>query len=462
MTPLSRYSLPIFLVLVVIALLIRGQALATGEIDEHNRFILNGEPFFPLGLYVVHCTNSTEYADQLSEIADSPFDTLMNYAVNKCGSAATDAQILTYLDELESLGLKLVFSLKDYFDGGQDDIDAISHKVTIFKSHPAVISWYLNDELDPATYLAQLEERYQRIKELDDENPVWSVHWNTDWMLQEAHTTDIVGMDSYPIAHGSITWVAEVADAASATGKSLWFVPQIFSWTDYPGDFRAATGRPPTKEEMRAMTYLAINHGARGLIYYSYFNIWDDRDYDKPETTYEVRWPQIKGIAAEIDELRDVILSTDETNGTDITCSHPGSIDFKLIRRGFVYYLFAVNVEKEKIPDPILFENIPANPEIIDVLFENGRHVVTATNDSAKFTDTFDSYEVHVYLWTQDGDIYCDGRVDLADAVVTSQAIADLREQELCLSADVNGDGKIDLSELIYILQYIAGLRAGS
>ena len=519
--------------LISIVLFADGTASASWEIDEHNRFILNGEPFFPLGLYVVECTNGS-YAAELDEIADSPFDTLMNYAVNRCGTDATDGQILGYLDQLASRDLKLIFSLSEYFDGVPagtatwafsvptggtfdlygwwtggsnrasdapytvsygsfsqtidvnqtvqtgawnhigtftfagstsgtvvlgndangyviadaigwdtdgdsnpdiiiDDVDAgfstqgngwltstsvnsylnhehyhakfsddmatITHKVNTFKTHPAVISWYLNDERNPTNYLSQLEERYAAITQADGNHPVWSVHWNTAWLLQEAHTTDIVGMDSYPIDNLPITVVGDVADTALQTGKPLWFVPQIFNWQDYPWDFRAATGRAPTREEMRAMTYLATNHGAKGLIYYSYFNIRDDADY-------AARWPQIKAIATEIDQLRPVLLSTYQTSDNDIICSNP-NIDIKLMKEGNASYLFAVNTAFDADGNAIPISGVPFDVNLANaplkfhVLFEN-RHVIV---DNSTFLDNFlGDRSVHVYETDSDGD----------------------------------------------------------
>ena len=250
-------------------ILISGMAYAgaskssTSYIDDNNRFILNGEPFFPLGLFVVQSLTDTS---QVNEIAKSPFDTVMNYNINN----GTDAQITNYLNQLQARNLKLIFSLKKYIGHGLGDINTITHKVNSFKDHPAIISWYMNDERGPE-HLRELDDRYQKVRQLDDNHPVWSVHWNTHWLIQEAHTTDIVGVDPYPIDNKPITLVSKMADAANKAGRPLWLVPQIFDWRDYPGDFRAATGRPPTQEEMRAMTYLAVNHGARGLIYYSYF-----------------------------------------------------------------------------------------------------------------------------------------------------------------------------------------------
>ena len=321
----------------------------TYQIDSHNRFILNGEPFFPLGLYVVQCANGS-YSTELDEISDSPFDTLMNYAINGCGSDATVEQINTYLDEVESRNLKVIFSFQEYFSGcfaayevcDNPDIldttgDIITQKVAAHKYHDALLAWYLYEEVCPDC-LTQLGEGYGLVKALDTDHPVWTVHWNTNWLLQETHTTDIVGVDPYPIDNHPITLVSQMADAASSAGKPLWLVPQIFDWRDYPWDPRSNTGRPPTKEEMRAMSYLATNHGAKGLIYYSYFNIRDDADY-------AVRWQEIKDIATEIDTLRPVFMSTEETQIDDVICDNE-NIDIKLMKKDDTYYLFAVNTRE--------------------------------------------------------------------------------------------------------------------
>ena len=92
-----------------------GKASAAWEIDEHNRFILDGEPFFPLGLYVAQCPD-VDQSEQLDQITDGPFDTLLNYPINKCGFPPDDfeptpQQIHDYMNALTSRGLKLIFSL---------------------------------------------------------------------------------------------------------------------------------------------------------------------------------------------------------------------------------------------------------------------------------------------------------------------------------------------------------------
>lgn len=370
---------------IVILLCSFAQAADTPRLDEHDRLIVKGEPFFPLGLFVVHCTNG-RYDKRLEEIADSPFDTVMNYAVNKCGSNAGLEEIRTYLDKLQSHNLKLIYSLKDYFGNGQKDLQAIETRVNAFRDHPAIISWYLNDELPPK-HIPELQKRYDLIKRLDPRRPVWSVHWNSRWLLAEAHTTDIVGADPYPIGNLAITLVSWMADRARGSGKPLWLVPQIFDWSDYPADHRAKTGRPPTFEEMRAMTYLATNHGAKGLIYYSYFNIRDD-------DTFDVRWPQIKKIASEVKQLKPVFLSTDKIENVRVDCDDD-AIDFKLMKKDNQYYLFAVNT-LDSILNDVPFEQ-PTKTTKIDVLFEKGRSL--SSDKSGGFTDDFAPYEVHIYRW---------------------------------------------------------------
>ncbi len=230
-------------------------------------------------------------------------------------------------------------------------LDTIAHKVDTFRIYSAVISWYINDERE-LSCLPELVSAYNRIKQSDQDHAVWSVHWNTEWLLPEAHTTDILGMDSYPIDHkanpmGEVIGVADAAAQVGAqTGKPFWFVPQIFDWNDYrawlsPGDDRLNAKRPPNKAEMRAMSYLAVNHGAKGLIYYSYFDIRNDANYD-------TRWIEIKDIASEIDQLRSVFLSTSQTSDNDVTCNN-GDIGFKLMWYDGIYYLLAVNTKEETI-----------------------------------------------------------------------------------------------------------------
>jgi hypothetical protein len=156
---------------------------------------------------------------------------------------------------------------------------------------------------------------------------------------------------------------------------------------------------------MRAMTYLAVNHGAKGLICYSYFDVLANDDD-------ETRWEESKAIASEIDQLRPVLLSTHQTNDNDIVCNN-GNIDFKLMREGDLtteggntYYLMAVNTQNATITGVSFWVNLALKPEKVEVLFEGDRQLALA---NGSFTDNFGPYEVHVYRWQGDVDEDEDG-----------------------------------------------------
>ena len=57
------------------------------------------------------------------------------------------------------------------------------------------------------------------------------------------------------------------------------------------------------------------------------------------------------------------------------------------------------------------------------------------------------------------GDINDDGNVNLTDAILALQVMAELQPATVYKEADVNGDGNIGAAEAIYILQRLSGLR---
>jgi len=65
-----------------------------------------------------------------------------------------------------------------------------------------------------------------------------------------------------------------------------------------------------------------------------------------------------------------------------------------------------------------------------------------------------------VPIQTLDGDIDGDLTVNLPDAILGLQVIANMNlASKVYTSADVNGDRKIGLEEVIYVLQFTSGMR---
>jgi hypothetical protein len=363
-------------------------------IDTDNNTIVDGQPFFPLGWF-----NNTSDSN-LDEIADSPFNCVLDYGMNH----VPKDRMLAYLDRARQKGLKVIYCLNDvyptatYIDswegvtGNQPIADAV---VDAYKDHPAVLAWYLNDELQ-ADLEPRLEEYYQRVARADPNHPCCIVLCNMPELKLFPATTDIMGVDPYPIPKNPVTQVsdqAEVAKLAVASHKPVWVVPQAFGWYQYnsenkdrghiPSAAELKEGRAPTYEEDRCMTYLALNHGAKGLIYYCYYDL-------RVLPQYREMWGWLKSIAAEVKALSPVLLSPDD-RGTALCLPPNANVDTRLKQHEGKLYLIAVNTATA--PCHVTFKLGGLRSDQAGVLFE-GRSVKLA---KAQMIDDFKPLAVHVY-----------------------------------------------------------------
>ena len=220
-------------------------------IDADNNMIVGGQPFFPIGWF-----NSTTDSF-LDEIADSPFNCLLNYGVNR----VPKDKMLAYLDRARQKGLKVIYCLNDIYPtatyinswegiaGNQPIADAV---VDAYKEHPAVLGWYLNDEL-PAELEPRMEEYYHRVASADPNHPCFIVLCNMPEVKHFPATTDIMGVDPYPTPKSPLTLVsdqAEVAKSAVAfTSLSGWCRKRLAGTNTRPRTRTA--GMPPRQRSWR-------------------------------------------------------------------------------------------------------------------------------------------------------------------------------------------------------------------
>ena len=366
-------------------------------VDEYSRLIVDGKPFFPLGWY---CNGSVEY---LQEVADSPFNCLLDYGIN---SHPLD-KIREYLDAAHARGIKLIYCMNDLYPA------ATYHKqlgpwtgneemargvVSTFKDHPAVLAWYLNDEL-PVEMIPDLMRYYDLVRSTDPGHPTFIVHFVGDIIADFVPTTDVLGIDVYPAPTRPLTRVSEMTDVgikATQGLKPLWMVLQAFAWYQYsppedpkttggrgriPTENELRNGRAPTRAEERCMTYLALTHGAMGLIYYCYYDL-------RVLPQYQEMWGWMKQIGAEVRELSPVLLSPTklpvEVRGDSL------KIHALLKEREGKWYLLAVN--GETTPATAQF-TLPSPAASVRVMFEER----TANLAGRTLTDEFAPYAAHVY-----------------------------------------------------------------
>ncbi|MDO4630491.1 MAG: hypothetical protein Q4C70_15035, partial [Planctomycetia bacterium] len=324
-------------------------------IDEHQRMIVDGKPFFPLGLYF-HNPSTTD----VERMGNSPFNCIMSYAQL---SRET-------LDDLHAHGVSSIYSVKDYYEGlavktDEEGRRKTTEKIQQFKDHPAVIAWYINDEL-PLSMLKVLSEHRDLCEELDPSRPTWVVLYQVDQIRQYIPTFDVIGTDPYPIsgkpAALAYEWAKKTRDASLGT-RACWQVPQYFNWANYRSS--QTQERTPTYDEMRAMTWMSIAGGANGIVGYSYFDM--ERNYagrgGSPEAkkeSFDRTWNDVCRVGEEVKKYESILLAIDtpaevtlKTSETSENAKENGKskrvpdVVYRLYGNGVETWLLAVNTKVE-------------------------------------------------------------------------------------------------------------------
>jgi hypothetical protein len=303
-------------------------------IDGHRRLIVDGQPFFPLGMYW-----SGVKEPELDTYAKGPFNCLMPY-----GSPTTNQ-----MDACHARGLKVIYSIKDFYSGTRwapkgmkteaDELAEIKRRVALHGRHPALIAWYINDEM-PLEMVGRLAARQRLMEELDPDHPTWGVLYQSNQVRSYMATFDVIGTDPYPIpgkpAGTALEWTRATRDQSYGT-RAVWQVPLVFDWGAYrKGDEREKT-RAPTLEEMRSMAWQCVAAGANGLVFYSFFDLFKMKDRDP----FEKRWAEVCKMAEEIKRFIPVLLSAEPAPA--VTCEGAPMVETRVCKKDGEVYLLAVN-----------------------------------------------------------------------------------------------------------------------
>lgn len=276
------------------------------RIDRYKRLIVEGKPFLPVGIYLSHFSDIA-----VADLKESPFNCVM------CYQKLTREQ----LDTFHTAGLKVIYSIKDVYrgrpgcpgeiaDGDAEAEDAwVERHVRSLKDHPAILAWYLNDELGEA-WIARLRRRYELMRHVDPGHPTYAVLYQVERLREYIGTCDAIGSDPYPVAHKdghAISMVAEwtcMTREAMFGGKPVWQVPQIFDWGAYKS-WKGFKTRAPTENEMRNMAWQCIVAGADGVVPYNYSGL---RKMDKKDP-FKVQWAKVCRAYGDIRQYSEVLLS---------------------------------------------------------------------------------------------------------------------------------------------------------
>lgn len=276
------------------------------RLDKDNRVLVDGKPFYPVSIYI------SWYSDQTFEdIVNSPFNCVM------CYKHMTREQ----LDKFHAAGKKVIYSIKDVLLGRpacpkeitdeKTEYAWVDDHVKKFKDHPAILGWYINDELGPE-WLDKLRVRYDHVRAIDPDHPAFMVLYQIGRIREYAGTFDVMGTDPYPVAGKRPEPMSMVADWTFRTrrdvfGKAVWEAPQIFDWSAYQV-FKGVKHRAPTEAEIKNMVWQCVVAGANGVCTYNYNGL---RRKHKV-VPFDVRWAEVCRVYGEFARYTDVFLSTEK------------------------------------------------------------------------------------------------------------------------------------------------------
>lgn len=379
--------------------LLNGQkTIASGKVDLIERpvkanavqidlltgsLIVDNRPFFPFGFYCGPVGNlpGTEVVHGFNMIGPYQDNLPKNYPTRKA-----------YMDRCAQVGVRVQYGVNSLIGSGHngskglnltdaEKLNILKKEVIAFRDHPALLSWYINDEPDgQGRPPAILEQAYRLIHQLDPYHPISIVFMMPQKANDFRNTMDIAMTDPYPIP-GPPDKVMDDLDKyidAYRYQKSVWLVPQAFGaqemWT-----------REPTAHEIRLMTYMGLISGAKGIQYYVHApgNL-------NPQSVSA--WSACSDVAVETAQMTSFLSSADDAPEFK-------SSDNKLLIRSFKYkgnllVIVANDENKPKAFGISASEKDTTLKSMAELWFENRE--VPFNNGS--INDIIDAYGTRVYL----------------------------------------------------------------
>lgn len=355
--------------------------------------VVDGQKFFPIALYM---TPPSRFA----EVKKAGFNLMQSYPAF-AGPGSSNRTVESFLNDVHAAGLKAL----TFVSHGQDrlsDADALK-RIRTFKNHPAILVWYQEEVLargyKPYSYLEnhvamlrreapehpilqgdQRGESYAMIgnprffpDELMDFGTWW---WYPTPLREKPSVENYEGFASGPEKE----YKPPQFLVDSGTTKPIWVAMQSYKKPNQ------SDARFPTPAEYRAQAYIAICHGAKGLLYYTGTGEGGHGILARPE---EGHWEYLKKLVGELRDMSPVFMSADADKEAEVVTSGAlVSVRLKQTKKGRV--LLAVNRSIEPVKTQIRVPRLKGTARV------RGEDRVVKPEDNV-LTDQFESYGVHVY-----------------------------------------------------------------
>ena len=269
----------------------------------------------------------------------------------------------------------------------------IGERVAQYSRQPGLLGWYMADEPSPHMFLpAYLEALADTIRASDPYHPCYlSYNFGSSGSAYD-DAVDACGLHYYlgftdrgpvyPIA--SIAKHMDLAKTGVKHRKAVVYSPQLIIFS-HQGD---PDIRPVRHVESRCMAYLAIVHGAKGIVWFSTGGV---------KSSLEIRI----GIPVLIDELRrleNVFLAHEEH---DTRVTGPGLEAVHALGKEVNGQLYVIAVNAE--PDPTEATlHVPAKWDALPTIRELDAGSRTHVCSSGRLPLRFEPYEVRVFTTDPD------------------------------------------------------------
>ena len=360
--------------------------------------LVGGKPFFPIGLYGLRTlpVNGNSLEKAVKDVADAGFNFVHSY---QAGAKKE------FLDLAHKYGLKTWTGVR--IPG--------TNFVENLRKHPAVLAWYVGDDTAMHYTPQQIYDRVDGVNAIDPRRITCQADvMNSGDAISSyrpfVKVTDVFMPEIYPV-HGVTPnplekcvaatvrdmkrFKSDVAEVKDDKPHGIWPIIQYFKgWTSWK--------RFPNRDELYAMTFASIAHGAHGVTWYTYGGTVEPekKRFNYGVTATPETWRNITNLVARLKELSPVLVTRTPPqpapakiiSGPEKDIYGNESISMLLKRYRGETYLIAVNGTLKEVAAQFNIDQ-KVRPSTAQVLWENRTLPVTG----GKLTDTFAPFAVHVY-----------------------------------------------------------------
>ena len=350
---------------------------------------LNGEPFFPLGIYAYAChpDDGRFREDHLAQAADAGYNIVLNTIERRQG-----------LDKELAHGimgtLNVTYGLKGCTGPAEAKVAMLDKGQGRFTDHPCVVALWADDPENientegtpvPPTTLVKLGHARKALKEHAPGLPWIFAISNLPRLAPAMPYGDILLSYRYavPQYHPMMIYGWTIAVCREMVpDKPLWFLSQAID-LGYGADFGLPDRFRPTPQEVRAMAFYSLVCGVKGYCLYANYLNADD---------YPDHWATALDIATQMRHLAPTLAEGTAASTARLEDGvHAGSVFYREMAHDGRHTLIAVNLSAGTVPATWSFDS----PAQAVALFENR----SMGSKSPSVRDVFEPWGVHLYQW---------------------------------------------------------------